>query len=559
MQLASVGRLSGASTDLDVLRTQHRLMYVSIRMVCLLKECLARALSESYDSDAVLEKAVRDYKAYQQTPSSNIPITFFESHLTILERKQQELTKSLSCQLLSDKLGRSLVSVKGHMDEIVQELNVKGDVDAKTLAMWEQEVDLFQEHCWNSFVKRDIRVVCGSTYLKTFRKAQIHALYLSWENILTKNRLLIINECKDPNTICYAFRVQQLLYTTKEVFFEQFLHRKECKSVALTACWQIVQHLDRTKSSPHDLLQALSKQIRETKIRITCFEEKMIEPIGYIPYFVAALIRFLVNNSYAVSADFLIESQDKATQASQQLSFLSAPLTGPYLTLTKTMTAIGLFAIDIAEWRWLGISHSMLYALSKPLMPRAERCMNLAQRMGVNEQVALFSLPLVYGTLELNVFMLVSSYSGALIGVPIWKTCLSYALGKLSSVCAGKVVDKLYQKNTSSSSTQPFVRGVTQWVAFPVAHRYLVPYILEKIAFQTSSPDLLQNEATCLAYQAACRVEACTFLGVSEKATLQEIRKAYRQLSRFYHPDHNPSGFDIFRRLILAKKICVPD
>ena len=41
-------------------------------------------------------------------------------------------------------------------------------------------------------------------------------------------------------------------------------------------------------------------------------------------------------------------------------------------------------------------------------------------------------------------------------------------------------------------------------------------------------------------------------MGVSETATQDEIKKAYRQLSKQYHPDVNPNGEEKFKEVAEA-------
>lgn len=44
-------------------------------------------------------------------------------------------------------------------------------------------------------------------------------------------------------------------------------------------------------------------------------------------------------------------------------------------------------------------------------------------------------------------------------------------------------------------------------------------------------------------------------LGVSESASIDEIKKAYRKLAFKYHPDKNPSGEEIFKEINVAYEI----
>jgi DnaJ-class molecular chaperone len=45
----------------------------------------------------------------------------------------------------------------------------------------------------------------------------------------------------------------------------------------------------------------------------------------------------------------------------------------------------------------------------------------------------------------------------------------------------------------------------------------------------------------------------CSILGISENFTPQELRKAYREKARKYHPDHNDGSEESKKRFIILK------
>jgi len=49
------------------------------------------------------------------------------------------------------------------------------------------------------------------------------------------------------------------------------------------------------------------------------------------------------------------------------------------------------------------------------------------------------------------------------------------------------------------------------------------------------------------------RRAACKILGVPEDADKQALKKAYRQASLKFHPDHNPNDSDAHKKFILVK------
>ncbi len=49
------------------------------------------------------------------------------------------------------------------------------------------------------------------------------------------------------------------------------------------------------------------------------------------------------------------------------------------------------------------------------------------------------------------------------------------------------------------------------------------------------------------------RRAACKVLGVSEDASAEVLKKAYRRASLEYHPDHNPNDSDAHKKFLLVK------
>ena len=51
----------------------------------------------------------------------------------------------------------------------------------------------------------------------------------------------------------------------------------------------------------------------------------------------------------------------------------------------------------------------------------------------------------------------------------------------------------------------------------------------------------------------AARKAACQVLGVSEDVGKEDLKKAYREASMKYHPDHNQSDAEAAKRFVLVK------
>jgi hypothetical protein len=467
------------------------------------------------------------------------------------------LTGLLLEYLPSNSLQTPLKEIESELDRIIRTLNLRGCIAKGTLVEWEKNVDLFQETFKRQCAKKELKILCGKMYSEVLRKAEIRELYFHWEGVLEKESQCLLQENFHRDTIWYALKIKEL-FAKKNAFFRQFFSKGKDKKRAITACCSIIQG----KIENFDvqcLLRNLNEQTRALRARIVVFETLLVQPIGYTSNFASGLIHLLTNNLYTKNAAFLIESQERATQMPglQKIALLSRPLQNSYLTFSKAMTSAGLLILDIAEWKWAGVSHRMLYTISQKLMPDSRTYITGFQRLGADEKTALLWLPTVSRALEFTVFAAVSGYSIGFSTGSMGGIALSYGIGKGASVCVGQAVDLFYQTNKERSPTYPLVHGLAQWMVFPLTHRYILPYILEQGAsFFLSSQELFENEATCFANLAACRKEACKFLDLEETATIQEIRKAYRQLALQYHPDHNPLGVQMFRKATLAKKVC---
>ena len=548
------------SLDRETLDMKHRLMYVDIRMLCLLKDCLERAGESGCQSGGVLNRAVKDYKIYDKGCHSTFEIIdkIFESHLADLYECRVELAQSLFSQLQSKKLSILLENIDLDLGALIRKLNMDGDVAKETLAAWEKKVDLFHEQFVILAAKKNLKVVCGPLYSKVLRKAEIRILYLSWEKELEQQSRSILEQSTCPDGVWYAFKIKQLLSTTKNTFLEQFFLDPGYKGLAIGSCIQILRKKD---SNVPDLLQKLVEQIRLTKGRIAVFEGKLVASMSHASYLTGTLAHILIDNPYTRNASFLVESQERATQGHvwKSVSVLSTPLQYPYLVFSKIAATVGLFGLDVLEWKWLGVSHSMLYTVSYQLTPSVATCINGFQLMGADETTAVYCLPAIRTVFEFAIFTGVSSCFAGFTASSLCGIALSYGIGKIASQFAGKCIDLGYRiggQDTQTSPTYPLLKGLAQRIAFPLAQRNIVPYLLAQVEFLIPPEDLLANEAVCLANKIACKREACKVLGLSPTATTQEVKKVYRRLALRYHPDHNSSGLEMFIQLTFAKKVC---
>lgn len=421
---------------------KHRLMYVDMRMLSLLQDCLSgRSDPLETFSNQILVDAVDHYKKWDQGLFRNVSVlevdNLFEKQLANLYRERILLAKPLPTLLSSKELIDLWKTIDFQLDQITCLLNAHGSVRDELISNWENTITQFQ--------------------LKFSQKNQIPG------------------------------------------------------------------------------------------------------PFSRRPALLSSIIRLFTDNPYTRQADFLVESQERATRSNSvsQISILSTPLKGPYLSISKGISASGLFLIDLYQWKWFGISQNMLLGITQKLMPETDTWVLVFHQLGQNETTALRCIPIIHKLFELTSFVGINALSTGISSQALLRLSITYGVGTCASWGAGKAVDLFYRlfSEHKKAPTYPLAHGLAKWVAFPLTTVYLAPFIFEQWHSLFTQPIALDSEL-CQTNKALCKQNACKVLGLSEKATLKEIQRAYRDLVRLYHPDHNPAGQEQFLKITLAKELC---
>lgn len=565
---------------IDTVRTKHRLLYVEIQMQCLLRDCLQRIVDsqspEKYESDEncdnVFAQAVACYREfdhvlYRGLASSQAYPTIdrvLGSQLTELFQIRTMLMHSLEIFLSSlafKELVELLENISHDLVEITSKLKAGKNVPEQVISSWEKLMGLFLEKFVSCLDARNFQSFCGVTYPSILRKAEVCTLYLTWEQFLNLESRKIFEETPHRDSIKAALKIKELLYTSKDLFFKQFFTRAESGAAAPSVCnkWK------QKKLTPADILLKLAQKIKKIKRRITVLEKDLLAPISRISDYASTVIRFFTTNTYAKTADFLVSSQDMALRSQQwrHAAVLTTPLTGPYLKLAKGLTATGLLTLDIAQWRLVGISQSMLYSIIQQIMPCADSWTTFFQRLNVDEKTTLLYLPIINRIFECGVFVGLNSYPLGYSMRSLTQISLSYLGATAASYGCGKVVDISYQFAYRGQPIQqipsyPLVRGLTQWMTFPLVNARLLPYVVKRLDALSMHPqDVLLNKENCFAHVELCKREARKVLGLDENATLQTVKETFRRLAMFYHPDRNGAGAEMFIKMAQAKQYCV--
>ena len=245
--------------------------------------------------------------------------------------------------------------------------------------------------------------------------------------------------------------------------------------------------------------------------------------------YASSVIRFFTHNPYALKADFLVDSQDRALQ-SAELGQFSAPLEPAYRKFSKILTTGGLLTLDLLQWRWLGFSQNMLTSISHQLMPRAEVWINLFSYLGRDEKAAMACLPIIGHLFDWATFIGINGYHYGLSLHSFTQISITYGLALGVSYLCAKAVNGCYRavykdRPLQEIPTYPLVHGLAQWVAFPLTVTYALPFLFKY--FRAPPQNVLVDKETCFAHKDLCRREARKVLGLPENATIAAVKETF--------------------------------
>ncbi len=366
------------------------------------------------------------------------------------------------------------------------------------------------------------------------RKAEIWALYANWDDLLQQQTQT------------------DFLYSHKDAYFKGFFWDEKKQAQAQ----RILEHICSFGWSSEEIDKELTLATEKLKRKISFIEQALLNSASSLS---SSAIRFFTHNPYALKADFLVDSQDRALQ-SAELGQFSAPLEPAYRKFSKILTTCGLLTLDFLQWRWLGFSQNMLTAISHQFMPRAEVWINLFGYLEKDEKAAMASLPIIGHLFDLATFIGINAYHYGLSLRSFTQISITYGLALATSYLCAKAVNGCYRaiyKNRPLQDipTYPLVHGLAQWVAFPLTVTYALPFLFKY--FSAPPENVLRDKETCLAHKDLCRKGCRKVLGLPENATIATVKETFRNLAIQYHPDKNSTGADTFRQISEAKEYCL--
>lgn len=368
---------------------------------------------------------------------------------------------------------------------------------------------------------------CGPSFNTVLRKAEVWTLYVQWQAILAQN-------APEDDTVQSALKVKELLYNTKDSFFQHYFSDKQNTHRALASCIA----LQKENLAPDVILQTFIKEKRRVKARIQEIEDALLAQIGKVSHVASSVIRAITGNLYVQWADHIVEAREKALEGYPALQI---PKEGPYIALSKVITALGLLGIDIAQWGLIGLPENLLHSIAYQVSPGADKIFTAFEYVGKDEKTAQLFLPAINRLLQFTAFLGITTLSSGVSLQTVGSASVAYLTAVAVSNVTGKIIDCMYKK-PKSAPTHPLVSTIAKSLAFPLAHAYLFPYLEEHL--QTKPKPLTREEAERL-------------LNVTSGATAHEINKAFREKAAACHPDKPTANITHLHLLQKAKETLV--
>lgn len=422
--------------------------------------------------------------------SSVAKTTLYQELRSCVESKAPKKQDALISFLKSD-LSQPLTAL---LDRVIKK-------EKKSDDKWRDMMALFK----NSLA---LKKHCGASFDTVLRKAEIWTLYFQWLSILHQNR-------PADSSIQSALKVKELIYTIKDLFFQGHFSNKEHTHTALQTCVE----LHKVGKSPEEMLESLNSIKRRVKATIHILENELLSRIGRVSDVASSAIRLITGNLYVARADQIVDAREKALE---NYPFLQLPKEGPYIALSKAVTAAGLLGIDIAQWGLLGLPENLLHSIAYQVNPGADKVFTLFEKVaGVDEKTTIAYLPIVNRFIQFTAFLGITTLTQGLSLETACGAGAAFLTAIAVSNATGHLVDTLYKK-PEKASTHPFMSMVARSFTFSLTHTYLFPYL--EGFLQTTQKPLSTEEAEQL-------------LNVSSNAKPHEVNKAFREKAAACHPD----------------------
>lgn len=519
----------------SAVQMKHRLLFLEIRIGSFLQECLKK--TEPVD-DRDLQEAVTLYKQAEQAMFTNSCFELdrlLHEMLVNLYEMRVHLSERLQSVLHSNRL-KTFGDLLYELDRLICILNSGKDLESDRVEEWGKTVDQFQSTVLPSLEKKRFKLCWGPLYHKIIRKAEILSLYLTWEQVIKKKREALLSP--KLNQYYVAIQIKWLLQADKKVLFRSYFLSHGGRPYALQLCSEIFH------KEPSAMLATLLTQIEKARSRIRGYEKHLLSKIGRFQNVVATLACFVMDNPFMRTASALVEGQENITRTWKKIPLLSTPLEAPFLTLTKGIGGCGLFTIHVIQLKRVGVTQTLLQWCAQPFTVSPDGWITCFRLFGLDEKATMSALPYIDTFFECTSFVLFTGYTVGFEASVLLHAGISY-------FAALSIVNEL----SESVTRHPLFRALTQMTVFPYVSTAVFSFLQERQSVYFGP--IFENREACMANQELCKQEACTALGLSERASAQEIKKVFRELAKAYHPDHHPEGTARYTQLTAAKSVCL--